>query len=69
LRSVPWESAGEAGWEKQFEVEELFPACPLFSPVLHGLEFLVIGENFRGEFIQVSLWIVSCNEEKCFPLV
>ena len=24
----PWESAGEAGWEKEFAVEELFPACP-----------------------------------------
>jgi hypothetical protein len=43
----PWESAGEAGREEEFEVEELFLACPPFSPGSHGLELWRSEECFR----------------------
>jgi hypothetical protein len=46
LPSTPWESAGEAGWEKEFEVEELFPACPLSNSTSDGLQFLSSEEGF-----------------------
>jgi hypothetical protein len=45
LPSTPWESAGEAGWEKEFEVEELFPACPPSSSSFCGLEMLTSEED------------------------
>jgi len=47
LPSIPWERAGEAGWEKEFEVEELFPACPPSSSSCCGLEMLTSEEDSR----------------------
>jgi hypothetical protein len=46
LPSTPWESVGEAGWEKEFEVEELFPACPPSSSSFRGIEFLTSEQDF-----------------------
>ena len=43
----PWESAGEAGREKEFAVEELFPACPPSIPNFRELEFPASEEMFR----------------------
>jgi hypothetical protein len=44
----PWESIGKAGREKQFEVEELFLACPPLTPGLQALEFLAIGKLLQS---------------------
>jgi len=46
LPSTPWKSAGEAGREKEFEVEELFPACLPSSSRFQGLQFLTSEEGF-----------------------
>jgi hypothetical protein len=54
LPSIPRESAGKAGWDKEFGVEELFLACPPLSSSPHGLEFLAIGENFLVNYPRES---------------
>jgi hypothetical protein len=54
LPSTPWESAGEAGREKKFEVEERLPACPPSIRNFRELELPASEEMFRvkesGEF-------------------
>jgi hypothetical protein len=56
LPSIPWESIGKAGREKQFEVEELFLACPPLTAGLQALEFFGGWEILQGELSKAVGW-------------
>jgi hypothetical protein len=45
--STPRGSAGKAGCEERFEVEEPFPACQPKCPGVHGQDFLTSEEDIR----------------------
>jgi len=61
LRSNPWECAGEAGWEKKFEVEERLPASPPSSRNRRELALLAEEEIFR---VKSSMELRNHHQQK-----
>jgi len=67
LPSIRWERAGEAGWEKEFEVEELFPACPPSSSSCCGLEMLTSEEDFSVICAKELVGSTPAKNRSAFP--